>query len=262
MSAIDDYQRVCEQAARAGGKVLLDWAGRFAVREKGPADLVTEADVAAQDAIRDVLLGAFPNHGFLAEENLSLPSRDDGYRWIVDPLDGTTNYVHGLPQYAVSIALEQHGRLKTGVVYNPVTGECYSAAEGRGARLNGQALRVSQVAELSQALVAVSLPAKVRREDRDIEDFLAVMLECQAVRRMGSSALNLCYLAAGRFDAFWSRSTKAWDIAAGVLIVREAGGVVSGFDGRELDLNDPRFIAAGAAALHAQLSGMLCPGTC
>ncbi|HUY87115.1 MAG TPA: inositol monophosphatase family protein [Pirellulales bacterium] len=259
MPTIDDYQRICEQAARAGGEVLLDWAGRFAVREKGPADLVTEADVAAQDAIRDVLLGAFPKHGFLAEENLSLPSQEDGYRWIVDPLDGTTNYVHGLPQFAVSIALEQNGWLKTGVVYNPVTDECFSAAEGRGAHLNGQALRVSQVAELSQALVAASFPAKVRRGDPEIEDFLAVMLECQALRRMGSSALNLCYLAAGRFDAYWSRSTKAWDIAAGVLIVREAGGVVSGFDGRELDLADPRFIAAGTAPLHAQLSQMLCP---
>jgi myo-inositol-1(or 4)-monophosphatase len=147
-----------------------------------------------------------------------------------------------------------------GVVYNPVTDECFSAAEGRGAFLNGQALRASRVAELSQALVAVSLSAKVRRDDREIEDFLAVMFESQAVRRMGSSALNLCNLAAGRFDAFWSRSTKAWDIAAGVLIVREAGGVVSGVDGRELDLADPRFIAAGTAALHAQLCGMLCPG--
>ena len=262
MSAIHDYQRVCEQAARAAGGVLLDWAGRFAVREKGPADLVTEADVAAQDAIRDMLLGAFPNHGFLAEENLSLPSRDDGYRWIVDPLDGTTNYVHGLPQYAVSIALEQHGRLKTGVVYNPVTNECFSAAAGQGATLNGRKLRVSQVAEVSQALVAASFPPKVRREDPEIEDFLAVMLECQALRRMGSSALNLCYLAAGRFDAYWSRSTKAWDIAAGVLIVREAGGVVSGFGGRDLDLADPRFIAAGTPALHAQIYGMLCPGGC
>ena len=259
MSAIDDFETVCEQAARAGGKALRDWAGRFAVREKGPADLVTEADLAAQDAIRDVLLGAFPRHGFLAEENLSLASRDDGYRWIVDPLDGTTNYVHGLPQYAVSIALEQHGRLLAGVVYNPVTDECFSAAEGRGARLNGEPLRVSQVAELSQALVAASFPAKVRREDPEIEDFLAVMLECQALRRLGSSALNLCYLAAGRFDAYWSRSTKAWDIAAGVLIVREAGGVVTGFGRLELDLADPRFIAAGTAALHAQLSGMLCP---
>ncbi len=239
--------------------VLLDWAGRFAVREKGPADLVTEADLASQEVIREILLGAFPSHGFLAEENLSLPSRQEGLRWVVDPLDGTTNYVHGLPIYAVSIALEQSGKLLAGTVYNPVADECYVAAHGQGAQLNGQPLNVSQTTELDQALVAASLPAKVRRDDQDLADFLEVTLRCRAVRRMGSSALNLCYLAAGRFDAYWARNTKAWDIAAGLLIVSEAGGVVSSLDGGKPDLSRPQFIAASTPALHRQISQVLSP---
>jgi myo-inositol-1(or 4)-monophosphatase len=259
LPAIADYQMVCEQAARAAGEVLLDWSGRFAVREKGPSDLVTEADLASQAKIQEVLLGAFPKHGFLAEENLSIPSQQEGLRWIVDPLDGTRNYVHGLPQYAVSIALEQGGRLRVGTVYNPAIGECFSAAEGQGARLNGKPLRVSPAVDLGHALAAVSFAAKIHPDDPEIRDFLAVMLKCQAVRRMGSSALNLSYLAAGRLDAYWARSTKIWDIAAGVLLVREAGGVVSGLDGRELDLADPRFIAASTLPLHDQLCRMLCP---
>jgi myo-inositol-1(or 4)-monophosphatase len=257
MTTIAEYRRVCEQAAEAGGAVLLDWAGRFAVREKGPADLVTEADLASQDAIRDMLLGAFPEHGFLAEENLSIPSRQDGLRWIVDPLDGTTNYVHGLPQYAVSIALEQAGKLLVGVVYNPATGERFTATAGQGAQLNGRPLRVSKVTTLDQALIATSLPAKVRREDPEVSDFLAVTFASQAVRRMGSSALNLCYLAAGRFDAYWARSTKAWDIAAGMLILREAGGVATSIDGGELDLARPEFIAASTPDLHREISQVL-----
>lgn len=257
MSAILEYKRICEQAARAGGAVLLDWAGRFGVREKGPADLVTEADLASQEAIRKILLDAFPGHGFLAEENLSIPSQQDGLRWIVDPLDGTTNYVHGLPVYAVSIALEQSGKLLAGVVYNPVADECYVAAHGHGAQLNGKTLRVSQTTRLDQALVAASLPAKVHRNDPEIADFLEVTLRCRAVRRMGSSALNLCYLAAGRFDAYWARSTKAWDIAAGLLMVREAGGVVSSLNGGEPDLSHPQFISACSATLHQEISQLL-----
>ncbi|HVX63556.1 MAG TPA: inositol monophosphatase family protein [Pirellulales bacterium] len=257
MDAILEYKTVCERAARAGGAVLLDWAGRFAVREKGPADLVTEADLASQEAIQKILLDAFPDHGFLAEENCSIPSQKDGLRWIVDPLDGTTNYVHGLPVYAVSIALEQSGKLLAGTVYNPVAEECYVAAQGHGAELNGKPLRVSQTASLDQALVAASLPAKVRRDDPDIKDFLEVTLRCRAVRRMGSSALNLCYLAAGRFDAYWARSTKAWDIAAGLLMVREAGGVVSSLSGGEPDLADPQFVSACTPALHQEISQLL-----
>ncbi|HEV3022829.1 MAG TPA: inositol monophosphatase family protein [Pirellulales bacterium] len=263
MATIDDYQRVCEKAARAGADVLRDWAGRFAVREKGPADLVTEADLASQEVIRRVLLGAFPRHGFLAEEpflangTASIASQEDGLRWIVDPLDGTTNYVHGVPNYAVSIALEQAGELLVGTVYDPAADECFSAALGMGATCNGRRLHVSGAQCLSQALVAVSFSAQVRRGDREINDFLEVMLQAQATRRMGSSALNLCYVAAGRFDAYWATTTKTWDIAAGAILVREAGGVINSFDGGTLDLERPQFIAAATPALQHELHELL-----
>ena len=261
MATISDFGRVCEQAARVGGAVLLDWAGRFGVREKGPSDLVTEADLASQQAIRDVLLGAFPDHGFLAEENEQIVSRCDDFRWIVDPLDGTMNYVHGVPNYAVSIALEQRGEIVVGTVYDPVSGECFSALSGGGAWLNGKRLAASKVTDLAQALVAVSFAAHVRREDREIDDFIAVMLRAQGTRRMGSSAMNLCYVAAGRFDGYWSTSTKIWDIAAGVLLVREAGGIITAFDGGALAIDRPQFIAAATPELHGQLHSLLQAGT-
>jgi len=257
MSVIPEFQRVCIQAARAGGAVLEDWAGRFKVQEKGPADLVTEADLASQERVREVLLGAFPNHGFLAEENLVIPPGADGYRWIVDPLDGTTNYVHGLANYAVSIALTQHGQPLVGVVFDPRSGECFHAGRGLGAWVNERRLSVSTVESLDEALVANSFAARVGKEDREVAEFLDVLLVAQATRRMGSSALNLAYLAAGRFDAYWATSTKAWDIAAGVLLVQEAGGIITNAHGDGVDLERPAFIAAATPALHAELSALL-----
>lgn len=231
----------------------MDWAGRFHVREKGRSDLVTEADLASQEVIRQKLLGAFPGHGFLAEENEQIESRDNGYRWVVDPLDGTMNYVHGVPNYAVSIALEQGGIPLVGTVYDPVSGECYSAIRAHGAWLNGRRLAVSATTQLSEALVAVSFAAHVGRGDPEIAEFIEVMVEARGTRRMGSSALNLCYVAAGRFDGYWSKSTKIWDIAAGCLLVTEAGGIITAFDGGTLDINRPEFIAAATPQLHNQL---------
>ena len=257
MSDWHEFERVGELAAKAAGDVLLDWAGRFAVREKGRSDLVTEADLAAQETVRDILLKSFPDHGFLAEENLSIPPGGDGFRWIVDPLDGTTNYVHGLANFAVSIGLEQAGRLVFGVVYDPVGRECFQALSGRGAKLNGAAIRVSPVADLSQAMVATSFAASVQRGDLEIREFVEVLLASQATRRMGSSALNLCYLAAGRFDAYWATTTKIWDIAAGILLVQEAGGVVSGPGGVPFVLEKPQFVAASTSNLHAQVLALL-----
>lgn len=258
MDAIERYQKVCDDAARAAGAVLLDWAGRFKAREKGPSDLVTEADFAAQETIRTILMGAFPKHGFLGEEdNLRIESTDDGLTWIVDPLDGTLNYVHGVPNYSVSIALARHGQVLVGTVFDPVNGECFSAARGCGAWLNGRRLAASGVTELSKALVAVSFPAAVRRDDRSMADFIEVTTAAQGTRRMGSSAINLSYVAAGRFDGYWSTATKTWDIAAGVLLITEAGGMVTAYDGGPLDLDRPQFIAAATPELHAQLFELL-----
>lgn len=252
-----EFLDVARQAARAGGRELMSWQGRFAVREKGPADLVTEADLAAQTAIREVLLSAFPDHGFLGEEEGASTVGRDGYRWIVDPLDGTTNYVHGLAQFAVSIGLERSGKLLAGVVYDPSSDECFAAALGLGADVNGRPLRVSGVCELSQAMIAASFPPKVMRDSVVVAEFLTVMEQAQAVRRMGSSALNLSYVAAGRLDAYWAKDTKTWDVAAGWLLVTEAGGVLTGFDGGEPDLGRPRFVASATPSLHKELQAAL-----
>jgi len=257
---MSNHGDVCERAAREGGRILLDWIGRFSVREKGPSDLVTDADHASQEAIRIVIGGAYPDHAFVGEEDLDgIRRHDGGYRWIVDPLDGTTNYVHQIPHYAVSIGLECDGRLLVGTVYDPVANDCYRAESGRGATLNGKPLRVSSTRSLSEAVVAASFPAGVQRGSQDLADFENVLVSCQAIRRTGSAALNLCYVAAGRFDAYWARETKAWDVAAGALLVMEAGGHITGLAGQPFNLADPRFIAAATPELHADLSSRLSP---
>ncbi len=175
------------------------------------------------------------------------------YRWIVDPLDGTTNYVHHIPEFAVSIALERGGDVLVGCVYNPVADECYTAEQGAGAFLNGRRLAASRVTELSQAVVAASFPPKIEPGSRPLIDFSRVIVACQSIRRTGSAALNLCYVAAGRFDGYWARETKIWDVAAGSLMIREAGGLITSLDGSPLRLDRPQFIAAGTESLHRQL---------
>ena len=253
---MSDYLTTCEQAARAGGAVLLDWMDRFAVREKGPSDLVTEADLASQQVVYEHVLAAFPDHGFLGEEAAPCPNPSP-FRWIVDPLDGTTNYAHRLPQFCVSVALENEGQVLVGTIYDPLSKECFTAAAGAGAFLNGKRLAVSRVTQLSAALAAVSFPARVPRGSPLIADFIEVLHQAQAIRRMGSSALNLAYLAAGRLDAYWATDTKIWDVAAGWLLVREAGGVVTRLGGQPCDLEKPSFVAAATPELHRKMLATL-----
>jgi len=248
-----EFMEACEAAARAGGDVLQAWAGKIAAREKAPSDLVTEADVASQQKIRQFLTATFPDHDFLGEEGPRDEVRRSRFRWIVDPLDGTTNYVHGLPNYAVSIALEEDGRIVVGTVFDPVSGECFNVQRGAGAFLNGKRLEVSRVTELRQALLAASFAPGVKSTDPEIGDFLRILPRCQAVRRMGSAALNLCYVAAGRLDGYWATTTHLWDIAAGMLLVEEAGGVFTAFDGGPFDTSRADFVAASTPALHDQL---------
>lgn len=254
---LERFRDSAEAAARAAGDVLAQWAGRFAVREKARADLVTEADLAAQATILDRLRGEYPDHGFLGEENADLAAGADGYRWVVDPLDGTTNYVHGLANYAVSIALEHRGQTVAGVVFDPVADECFSAVAGGGARLNGHPLCPSGCRSLSQALVAMSFPAHCDRTHPAVLEFLEVLAEAQSTRRLGSASLNLSYIAAGRLDAYWASNTKIWDVAAGLLVVRESGAVAAGYDGGTIDLARPRFVAAATSELAAELRGVL-----
>jgi myo-inositol-1(or 4)-monophosphatase len=248
-----DFAQVCEEAARAGGVLLLERWDSFQFREKRPKDLVTEADVASQEAIRRVVMSHFPTHSFLAEEEADIRGTEGNYRWIVDPLDGTANYVHHVPEFTVSVALEHQGELIAGAVYNPVSCESYVAARGEGARLNGQPLRVSEIRDIKNAMVAASFAAGVRPDSPEIANFIRVLSASQTLRRTGSAALNLAYVAAGRYDAYWATSTKPWDIAAGVLLVREAGGIVTGIDGGPLDLAAAQFIAAANEELHAAM---------
>jgi len=276
-----DALRICEAAARAGGRVLLDWVGRFGVSNKGPRDLVTEADFASQREIRQIVLGAFPDHGFIGEESLpeyaadgqpgGQPGDQPGgqpashpaagvplLRWMVDPLDGTSNYVHGFPAWCVSIALARGDEILVGTVYDPVRDECFTAQLGGGAWLNGKPIAVSGCVLLSESLVALSFPPHVSTESVPVADFLAVVPHVHSARRTGSTALNLAWLACGRLDAFWVRKIACWDVAAGLLIFREAGGRLSGFaEGPAslewVSLDQPSFIAACTLEVLAEL---------
>jgi myo-inositol-1(or 4)-monophosphatase len=253
---------VCLEAAERAGQILLDWQDRVQPREKGPRDLVTEADLAAQEAARAIIHNAFPDHDFVGEEEAAervakglkpIGERRSEYRWIVDPLDGTTNYVHHLPGYAVSIALQRQSELILGVVLDPLAQECFVAERGQGPKLNGKPITASGCRRLEQALIAVSFSPQVTRESLEIKRFVEVLLASQSVRRMGSAALNLSYVAAGRLDGYLATSVSIWDVAAGLLLVEEASGAVRAIDGGPLSLERPELIAAASEPLHGQL---------
>jgi len=256
-----EFLEIAERAARAGGEVLLDYQDKFTGREKGPRDLVTEADLASQQRIRKILLAAFPDHDFLGEEDdpQAPPTAGREYRWVVDPLDGTTNYVHRMPNYAVSIGLQRGDEIVAGVVFDPIAKECFSAAQGKGATLNGKPFRTSNCQKADSALVAASFSALVDRDSLEIKRFVEALIACQGIRRLGSAALNLCYVACGRLDAYWATSVKLWDVAAGVLMVREAGGVVTHIEGGPLNLLKPELAAAASEPLNRELVGILNP---
>jgi myo-inositol-1(or 4)-monophosphatase len=244
---------VCEEAARAGAKELLSWKGRFAARQKSPRDLVTDADLASEAAVRAVLARHFPDHGILGEEAPDACELERPYCWVVDPLDGTTNYAHGYPCYGVSVAVAAGGRLLAGVVFDPEREECFAAAAGYGAHLNGRPIKVSRSQTLESALVAVSFPAVVTENAPDVRAFLNVAPVCQAVRRTGSAAMNLAYVACGRLDAHWAHQIHPWDSAAGVLLVQEAGGAVTAALGGPYDLASGNYLAAATRPLYDAL---------
>jgi myo-inositol-1(or 4)-monophosphatase len=250
--------RVALLAARAGGEMLREWQGKFQAREKSPADLVTDADLASQKAIAQVVARHFPDHAFLGEENPGDVRRllDEPYCWIVDPLDGTTNYVHGFPAFAVSVAVAAEGEVVAGVIYDPLHDHAYAAAKGAGAWLNNEPMRVSNSNRLDESLLAMSLPAQVDSLSPDVLDFVAVVGRCRGVRRTGSAAMNLAYVARGVLDAKWARAIHPWDVAAGVLLVREAGGTVTASDGGEFNLANAHLLAS-TSGVHCELLGVL-----
>jgi myo-inositol-1(or 4)-monophosphatase len=248
---------VAEQAARAGAQELQSWQGRFTARQKGRHDLVTDADLASELAVRTMIASQFPDHGILGEEAPDARQLEREYCWVVDPLDGTTNYAHGFPCYGVSVAVARQGRLLAGVVYDPVRDECFAAGAGLGARLNGAPISTTAATRVDEALVALSFPAHVTAESPDLVAMLRVMPLCQGMRRTGSAALNLSYVACGRLDAHWAHEINPWDSAAGVLIVQEAGGTATASDGTPYNLANGNYLTASTAELHAALAPLV-----
>lgn len=224
---------------------------------KGPANFVTAADKKAEKVIFQELSKARPGYGFLMEEGGVVEGADKSHRWIIDPLDGTTNFLHGIPMFSISIGLEREGQIVAGLVYNPISDEMFIAEKGQGAFLNDRRIRVAARRELAQSVVACGTPDLGRPEhERYLTELRQVMLQVAGVRRMGSAALDLAYVAAGRFDAYWEANLAPWDVAAGIILVREAGGFVSDLNGRD-DILKTGGILAGNEALHRQLGDVL-----
>jgi len=266
------FSGIAEKAARLAGELLLNRMGRVDFREKSRADLVSDADFEAQALIQSVVLESYPDHLFLGEETDGFMGRDAGrqspdhaicraipennYCWIVDPLDGTTNYIHQLPFFCTSVAL-YHGNVPVcGVIFNPCSRECFTAEKGEGAFLNGQRLHTSRVVDVKNALASVGFPTDCRHDSPDLLAFLKAVPLCQAIRRTGSASLNMAFLSAGRFDAMWCIAIHPWDVAAGALLIQEAGGVITGTDGLPFSMSKPSFLAAANTVLHQQFLEM------
>jgi myo-inositol-1(or 4)-monophosphatase len=249
------------RAARRAGEIMvrqLNQLDSLKVAEKGRNEFVTQVDEAAEAAIIDVIRDHYPDHAILAEE--SGASGENEYQWIIDPLDGTTNYLHGFPVFSVSIAVARAGELEHGVVYDPLRQEIFSASRGQGAQLDGRRIRVSKRTALGQSLISTGFPYRANLEhiERYLKMLRAAMLETSGIRRPGSAALDLCYVAAGRVDGFFELGLSKWDIAAGALIIREAGGRISDFHGRDGYLESGN-VVTGNPKIYAALSKMLAP---
>ncbi len=246
------------QTARDAGQVLAERFGRkIEISNKSEIDLVTESDLASERLIIDRIKTYYPRHSILAEESGVTNSTDNSeWRWIIDPLDGTTNYAHGYPCFCVSIALEHKGRLEIGVVYDPIRDEMFAAGRGQGASLNGRRINVSRTMNLSAALLCTGFPYDVRQRNDFARHFASFIMHAQGVRRDGAAALDLAYVAAGRFDGFWEEGLKPWDVAAGALIIEEAGGRLSKYNDEPLDIFNPPVVASNGL-IHDQMRKVL-----
>jgi myo-inositol-1(or 4)-monophosphatase len=257
---------IAQRAARAAGKIIirnLDRLDELTVDNKDRNDYVSEVDRMAEEAIIHTLRKAYPDHGILAEESGTTTGENEDYLWIIDPLDGTTNFLHGFPQFSISIALMHKGRLDQGVVYDPLREEMFTASRGGGAQLNNRRIRVAQRIGLSGALLGTGFPYKDHQYlDAYLDMFRDLLLETSGIRRPGSAALDLAYLAAGRIDGFWEIGLNKWDIAAGILLIQEAGGIVGDLTGGHKFLESGNIVAGNPkvfAALIKKIKPHLTP---
>ncbi len=258
MESLEAYRKVAIAAARAAGKILLTGLkSTVEIGYKGDLNLVTNIDLQAEEVIVEAILSAFPDHLIFAEEG----HKKEGvspFKWIIDPLDGTTNYAHAFPIFCVSIGLEVEGEIGLGVVYDPVRPEMFIAERGTGATLNGSPIHVSSIGRLTEALLVTGFSYDLRRaEQNNLDHFANFSRRAQAVRRTGSAALDLCYVASGRFDGFWEIKLHPWDVAAGMLIVTESGGNVTDFSGAPFRVDQPEQIVASNGLIHQEMIEVL-----
>ncbi|MBA7647211.1 Inositol-1-monophosphatase [subsurface metagenome] len=253
----DKIIQAAREAALKAGRMLRENIGKSSeISYKGTVDLVTNFDTQAQRMIFDHLSSCFPDHDYLAEEGLS-QNKGAEFRWIIDPLDGTTNYAHHFPVFTVSIALERKGEVVLGLIYDPMREEMFSAVKGEGAFLNGEGIRVSAVDDLNRSLLATGFPYDIRASKvNNITHFNNFLTRVQGIRRCGSAAMDLCYVASGRFDGFWELKLSPWDMAAGALIVQEAGGLISDFQNGEFTIYGAEILASNGL-IHQQIVEVL-----
>jgi myo-inositol-1(or 4)-monophosphatase len=253
----DNHLDIAVRAVKESGRIQKEWLGKDKkVELKGEINLVTEVDTKCEGRIVEIIKKTFPEHNILTEET-PMPESSSPYRWIIDPLDGTTNYAHGYPCFCTSVALELEGKVVLGAIYDPLLDELFTAQEGQGAFLNGERIAVSATERLTEALLCTGFPYDLRESPvNNLDHFKNFIMEARAIRRDGSAALDLCYVAAGRFDGFWELKLNPWDVAAGKLIVEEAGGVVTDFKGGPLDIYGQETLASNGR-IHEEMIGVL-----
>jgi myo-inositol-1(or 4)-monophosphatase len=240
-----------QEIAREAGALLMSYFGKVEVEYKGDVDVVTEADRKAEDLIVSRIRSLWPAHDITGEEGTSTQTGSE-YRWYIDPLDGTTNFAHGYPVFCVSMALEHRGERIAGVTYDPTRDELFAAEKGSGAELNGRKIRVSQIDTLAESLIATGFPSQKRHKNPNIYFYHQITLRTHGIRRAGSAALDLSYVACGRYDGYWEFNLNPWDTAAGVFLVQEAGGTVTGFYDRPFEMASREVIASNTV-LHPEL---------
>ena len=247
------------ETAREAGQILLEKFGRkINISKKGDIDLVTEADLASEKAIIERIKSHYPKHSILAEESgeAIVAGGDSSWKWIVDPLDGTTNFAHGYPCWCVTLALEHDGEIVVGVTFDPTRDELFAAEKGKGATLNNKPIRVSETEKLSEALIITGFPYDFKQREDFAKHLTEFLLKSRGVRRDGSAAIDMAYVACGRFDGFWEEGLNPWDVAAGVLLIEEAGGRVSYYDDSKFSVYKPP-ICADNGLIHSEMLEIL-----